>query len=352
MGDFERTFGAGADAVSIVDGFAREREKEPYGGGSRAMQAASKRNAEGDTIFAELGSGLKLVRKASIEAFYDEANDLDRDGRLYGNDHTIFISYGNEFSPEEATESLAGALLLVLRDSSDITRALIGVVDNKVRHLLGLDPVKHRHFSDPLFSAFRSHNWKISTEYSIFGWISNDAGKWLSVMELPAEFTAFPGINLSNTDISSLPERMTVGGDLDLSGTKIENLANGLTVGGNLNLKKTALGRLPKELTVGGRIYVGSYRVVLPPQGSITEEFDPFAIPFSSRINVVIGGDLRLDISALAILPRGATVIASSHDFGDPLSELVGKLPDGVMYMRLPDNRYELIKKSEMKYGQ
>ncbi|MER9469400.1 hypothetical protein NKI82_26390 [Mesorhizobium sp. M0482] len=339
MGDFERTFGEGADAVSVVDGFARERQKELYGGGSRATQGASKTGSvEGDTIFADLGSGVKLVKKASIDAFYDEANDLDRNGSLYGNDYTIFIPNGVPMSPEEATESLEGALLLVLRDSYDITQALIGIVDGRVRHLLGLEPRQPRQLSDPLFNTFKSHNWTIGTGYSEFGWVSNQAGKWFSVSELPTRFTVSSNLYLRGTDISVLPEGMTVGGDLNLSGTKIENLPNRLTVGGDLDLEKAALKHLPKELTVGGDIFVGRYRVVLPSCGSLTEEVDPYIISSSSRPNVTVGGNLRLDISALAILPRGATVIASSCSFGGILSKQIEELPAGIMYMQLPDD--------------
>lgn len=347
MGDFERTFGGGADAV---DGFSREREKELYGGSSRAARAALKTGrVEGDTIFADLGSGLKLVKKASIKAFYDEANDFDRNGSLYGNDYTIFIPNGVPMLPEEATESLDGALLLVLRDSYDITLALIGIVDGRVRHLLGLEPRQHRQLSDLLFNAFKSHEWTIGTRYSEFGWISDQAGRWFSVGELPTRLAVSSNLYLRDTDISVLPDDLTVGGHLNLSGTKIENLPNRLTVGGDLDLEKAALRQLPEELTVGGDVFVGRYRVILPSHGSLTAEFHPYSISSSSRSNVTVGGNLRLDISALAILPRGATVIASMCDFGGILSKQIEELPAGIMYMQLPDDRYELIKKSEMK---
>lgn len=313
-------------------------------------QAFSKTGSvEWDNIFADLGSGLKLVKKATIEAFYDEANGLDRNGSLYGNDYTIFIPNGVPMSPEEATESLEGVLLLVLRDSNDITRALIGIVDGGVRHLLGLEPRQHRVLTDLLFNAFKSHNWTIGTRYSEFGWISNQAGKWFSVSGLPSRFTVASNLYLRDTDISVLPEGMTIGGDLNLSGTKIENLPDRLTVGGDLVLEKAALKWLPKALTVGGNVFVGGYRVVLPSHGSLAGEFGPHIFASSSRSNVTIGGNLRLDISALAILPQGATVIASSSGFGGILSKQIDELPVGIAYIQLADDRYELIKKSEMK---
>lgn len=313
------------------------------------MQAASKTGSlNGDTIFADLGSGLKLVKKASIEAFYDEANELDRNESLCGNDYTIFIPNGVPMSPSDATESLEGALLLVLRDSYDITQALIGIIDGRVRHLLGLQPRK-KQLSDALFNTFKSNNWAIGTGYSEFGWISNQAGKWFSVSQLPTRFTVSSNLYLRDTDISVLPEEMTVGGNLNLSGTKIENLPDRLTVGGDLDMEKVALKRLPSKLTVGGDVFVDGYKVILPSQGSLTEEFDRYSIPIHSRPSVTIGGNLVLDISALEILPRGATVIASSRDFSSRLSTQIEKFPSGIMYMQLPDDRYRLIKKSEMK---
>lgn len=346
MGDFERTFGAGADAVAIVQGFVREQASDLNGGRGSHPRAASKigRSVEGDTIFADLGLGLQLVKKASIDTFFDEANLLDADERLHGNDHTLFVSYGNKFSPVDAT-NVEGALFLVLRDSHDSTCALVVVVDSEVRHVLGLLPQQVQ-ISDILFGAFRDRKWIIGTDFASFGWITDETGKWHAVNHLPDRLTVSTNFDLRDSTISVLPEELTVSGDLNLSGTKIERLPNRLTVGGDLHLENTVLRRLPKELTVGHLMFCDGFRVVLPSRGSVTDEFDVHCIPLPSRPSVTVGGNLYLDLAALAILPRGATVIAPSLDFGYSLTSLIDRMPDGVICMGVRAVRHELFPKT------
>lgn len=328
MGDFESTFGAGADATSIIEGFSRDRAPQ-----SASVAGKIRRLVKDDTVFAEIGGGLKLIKKGSIQGFYDEASELDRDERLYGNNYTLFISYGAGFSPEYATESLDGALLLALKDSENETRALIGILQNQVRHLLGLKPKRDRRFSDPLFNVFRMQKWRIGTSFSQFGWVANHANEWFSTAELPPNFTTASKLDLSESDVSSLPEKMTVSDDLDLSYTKIEFLDSMLTVGGNLKLQGNNLKRLPQNITVGGRIYVDKFQVVFPTQEPDLELGSRPHRMISQSTALVIGGNLYLDRAALSILPKGSVLIDFKDDVENELHG-IGKLPEGIRCLR------------------
>ncbi|MDW9481726.1 hypothetical protein GOB57_24055 [Sinorhizobium meliloti] len=324
VGDFERTFGAGADAVAIVEGFARE----PSGGRDllpRSSKAASKNGmiVDGDIIFAELGSGLHLVEKASIDTFRAEVASIDE--RSYATD---------------LVDNVEGSLFLALRDSHDRTCALVHVVNDEVCNILGLprrdEGVQVSHI---LFSAFRDRKWLIGTRFASSGWITDGTGRWHAVNDLPARLTVPTSFNLSKSPISVLPEELTVGGNLYLTDTKIEHLPNRLTVGGDLHLENTVLRSLPRDLTVGEIMFVDKFRVVLPSRVSVTDKFNADCIPCPSRPSVTVGGNLYLDLAALSILPNGATVIASDHDFGRyDLKRLIDRIPAGVNCMGLGGN--------------
>lgn len=333
LGDFERTFGAGADVEAIISGFSREFEDDD---GSRSKR---KRTQSGE-LFAKLESGLRLVTLASVEEFYAEAVAIEADDRADESDDNTFND-----------KVVEGSLYLALRNSYDHTCAVIHVVRDHVWHILGLSKTHHGlPISDILFSAFRARGWKIGLEFATYGWLSDGTGKWHSVENLPARFTVSNSLNLrgtsisalpkqvtvsgdlclANTGIDSLPERLTVGGNLDLSGTKVIRLPDRMTVGGDLSLEKTALKHFPVGLTAGGMIFVGSWRVVLPAHDSITDNFDRYELRWPPSPSVTVGGSVYFDEAALLILPKGSTVIDGDMLRSDNAAD---KVPVGINYM-------------------
>lgn len=327
MGDFERTFGAGADAVAIVDSYSREQVREFDGGSGLHLTASplASKWEDGDTIFAQLDSGLYLVKKTSIETFCAEIASIDEQSHY---PHLV--------------ENVEGSLFLALRDSKGRGCAFVQVIDDEVQKIFGLEDenfqiidLKGVPVSDILFGAFSDRKWIIGTAFAQYGWITGVARKRHAVDDLPTRLTTSTGLNLRNFPIAVLPEELTIGGDFILSGTKIQQLPNRLTVAGNLYLEDTVLIRLPKDLTVGGLIFVDGYRVVFPPRGSVTDKFDVHGIPYPGRARVTVGGNLYLDLAALSVLPNGATVIAPDLDFGYCLKKLIDRIPAGVNCMGL-----------------
>nr|WP_299506423.1 hypothetical protein [uncultured Rhizobium sp.] len=329
LGDFERTFGAGADADAIIEGFSREFD------GSRGSLPAVRVHDDNSTLLADLGDGLQLVMLPSVHEFYVEAVRLDADDRMDESDDDTL----NE-------KVIEGSLYLAFRDMAGETIGVIHVVNNEVLHILGL-PLQHDELpvSEILFDAFRTRRWRIGTEFARYGWISDSGGSWHSVQNLPVRLTISGSLDLtglavfnlpdgltvsgslrlSGTSIEKLPDDLTVGGNLDVSKTKIERLPNRLTVGGDLRLEKTPLKHFPSGLTVGEMIFVSSCRAVLPARGSMFEKFESGCIRLSKAPSITVGGNVHFDASAMLLLPSGSTVIDDEGWFMD-----AAKVPVGV----------------------